>query len=246
MKENPWPTNLAFTVIGALLAVITQLLLFPAPAERGVLQPGSNPGSIVQGDLRIAPTPTFGPVPTPVGPSRMHLVGATTRMMSTVSRLETKEYDVEASAKGQRDGIWAGPIQVGGEAIQLHIVGTVIGRTDLSQLTLDSDLKRGDVVISPDGKMISIRLPAPDLVVVVNEEFTQFNDHELGWWATEDYTLWTAVRVAGNSYLMREACERGIRDQTRIETERQMEAMLLLGFETVRVTTKDYTTLCGQ
>ena len=202
----------------------------------------------VRGQVLIAPTPSHGPVPTPVGEVRLIKVGAVTNWHNTVSRLETQEYSITTDVVGKRyPQFQLGSFEAGGESIQAHLEGTVIGRTDFGKMDIQPDYRSGDIIISEDGTQISIVLPAPEISrPIPNEAMSSFNNHHLGWWGETDQNLWQAVRIIAASELMQQACRDGIRDQARHAAEDQVRTWFGLGFRTVYIQTKSFTTPCGE
>lgn len=196
------------------------------------------------GRIVVVATPTAGPVPTPDGKVREYRVGAVISWQRTVSRLETKEYDVQGDVVKTREG---GAFNIGGESIQAHLVGTVIGRVDLAALTLVDGLHEGDITISPDGKQISIVLPYPEIAnPIVDESQSSFNGHTIGWFTSSDPNLWQAARIEASSMLTAKACEQGILEKARLEAEAQARVMFGLGFDKVFVQTRPASRACGQ
>lgn len=195
------------------------------------------------GVVQVVATPTPGPVATPVN-VRPYRVNAVLTWQRTVSRLETKEFDLVADAVApKREGGWFG---IGDESIQAHLVGTVIGRTDLSRLTIHPDMASGDITISPDGESISIVLPFPDVSrPIADETQTSFNGHTIGWWTKSDPDLWQAARIEAANMLVEKACEQGIQEKARLEAEEQIKAIFGLGFRNVYVQTRPATRACG-
>jgi hypothetical protein len=191
----------------------------------------------------IYPTPTAGPRATPVGDVRPQRVAVVLDWKRTVSRLETMEYDLTADATAPRIG---GMFGIGGESIQAHVKGTVIGRTDLSAMTIHPDLKSGDITISPDGKSISIVLPYPSITrPIPDEDQTSFNNHAISWFTSSDPNLYQEARALASRMLIDEARERGICEETKEEAERQVRTIFALGFDTVYVQTKPPSQHCG-
>lgn len=199
---------------------------------------------IVRGRVEIAPTPTRGIVPTPTGVVRSAKVGAVLLWKKRISRIETQEYHIQADDVEQRDPAFLSIF--GGELIQAHLEGDVIGRTDISAMTIDPRLRSGDIVISEDGKGIRIALPAPQITrPIVDEQLSSFNNHKLGFFAGVDPALWQKARIEASNALVQKACEDGIQEEARAEAERQVDAMFSLGFENVEVITRAATVPCG-
>lgn len=236
----------ALIVLGGLVVLLLAalaVLLSGGSAVRNRVPPQvevqQSGGSIV-----VHATPTPGAVPTPEGDVRTYRVGSVITWQRTVSRLETKEYDVVADAVKPKVG---GMFNIGSESIQSHLVGTVIGRTDLSGLTLIGDLTEGDITISPDGKQISIVLPYPEISrPIIDESQSSFNGHDIGWFTKSDPNLWQAARIEASSMLVEKACEQGILEKARLEAEAQVKAIFGIGFKEVFVQTRPATRACGK
>lgn len=207
-------------------------------------RPTSNTAPVqVMGEIRVAPTATIGVAPTPVGESRVDQVAGVVTALRAVSRLETREMDIKQDIIGTRKAEFLG---LDGESIQVHIVGTVIGRVDLSGLTTDDNLTSGDVIVSADGKAITIWLPAAELTrPLIDPWQTSFNNHSVGWLGKTDPNLWQMAYRYGVENLVTIACEHGMRDQTSREAERQVRAIFRLRFSTVTVKTRPASTGCG-
>ena len=238
-------TRWMWTVIGTSICVnVVFGLIVVLTLNTPVARSGKPTTNFQNGNVVVAPTATPGVRATPLGDVRIQRVGAVLSWKRTISRLETKEYDVVADVVAPRMGGWFG---FGAESIQVHLVGTVIGRTDLSFLTIHPDLKTGDITISADGKAISIVLPYPELSrPVPDEERTSFNNHTISWFTTGDPNLYQEGRAQASSMLIEKACEQGIREDAKNEAEKQIKALFALGFDTVYVQTGIPTTQCGK
>jgi hypothetical protein len=232
----PWAISfLVVTVLALGFALWIETDSGNGPARRAT--------NVQIGNVQIAPTPTAGIVPTPYGDVRIYKVGVVTTWQRTISRLETKEFDLKADAVAPRIG---GAFGIGGESIQAHLVGSVIGRVDLSSWTIDSDMKTGDITISDDGETISIVLPYPDVTrPFLDETQSSFNNHVIGYFTTSDPNLWQAAHAQAAAMLVAQACEQGIGEKARIEAENQIKVIFGLGFKKVFVQTRPATKVCG-
>ncbi len=231
--------------IGAIIAV--GILCFGiglfVMARVGVQAASLKAPVIISGQVMIAPTVTRGPVPTPRGDVRKARVGALITVIKTVSRLETQEYTVVADSVQSRQ---SGFLGVDGESIQAHAVGTVIGRVDLAGLTLGDDLRSGDIIVSEDGESVDITLPFGEVSrPILDLEQTSFNNHTVTWWSKADPALWNAALKDATDLLVQKACETGIASQASSEAERQLRAIVGLGFQHTTIRTRPATAACG-
>jgi hypothetical protein len=224
----PWVIGI-MVVISGLMGVALLRAWSAAANER--------PPVVRGGGVAIQPTPHL-PAPTPVGKTRSEKTEAVILAVHTVSRLETQEFELVQDTTKVRDPALLAVF--GGESIQAHVVGTVIGRTDLARLALSSDLRTGDVTISEDGKQISVILPCSEIVSpVINWDKTQFPTYSYGLFSQADPALWmTALKEAAQG-LVEKAKERNIRSLANEEAKRQMAVLVNLGgdFEKVYIQT---------
>jgi hypothetical protein len=176
--------------------------------------------------------PTAGPTPTPkivAGP-------AVIRQIQHLNRLETTKYTIETVVEAETAGGWLGLKR--GEKLLLIAHGSVVAGIDLGKLQVQ------DVVVSPDGKTVSIRLPAVEIFnsdSVLDENKTRVYSRESGAYlglihTNPDQQLETLARQKGVGQILQSACEDGIENQAATNGRQSIIQLLsLMGFDTIQV-----------
>lgn len=182
--------------------------------------------------------PTAAPTATPT----IVTSGTVIRQLQSVQRLETTRYTIETvvEATASPDGRFTS-----GEKLLLIAHGTIVVGFDLATLTT------GDVTVSPDGKSVTITLPAPEIFSSsLDEGKTRVYSREagrvIGFPRGADPHLETAARRQGLAQIVQSACEDGIaRRATQDGSEAMRDLLMIAGFTSVQVRVKEPTTpLC--
>ena len=201
------------------------------------------------GNIRVdrsgtSPAPLVAPSATPIN-IRPTLIHAITLQRRSVSRLETEEMRIAVDVAANRDPRLNLIITyIGGENLVLHMEGTVIGRIDMGAMTIDPELTFGDIVLSKDGKKLTITLPPPELVTVLDADRTVVREHSLGWFAESNHDMWLALQKYGVAQFTAHACAGEILPRTRDEAKRQLEALFAPLVDQVVVQVRPHS-LCG-
>ena len=183
--------------------------------------------------------PTAAPTATPV----IVTSGTVIRQMQTVQRLETTRYTIETvvEAATTPDSRISS-----GEKLLLIAHGTVVVGFDLAKLTT------GDIIVSPDGKTVTVALPPVEIFSSgLDEGKTRVYSREagrvIGFPKGADPNLETAARRQGLEQIIQSACEDGItRRATQDGTEAMRDLLTIAGFTSVQVRVKEPTTpLCA-
>jgi hypothetical protein len=176
--------------------------------------------------------PIAGPTPTPkivTGP-------AVIRQIQQLNRLETIKYTIETVVEAETPGGWLGLKR--GEKLLLIAHGSVVAGIDLGKLQIK------DVTVSPDGKSVSVRLPAleffnSDSVLDVNKTrvYSRESGAYLGLIRTNpDQNLETLARQKGVEQILQSACEDHISTQAGANAQQSITQLLgLMGFDTIQV-----------
>jgi len=157
--------------------------------------------------------------------------GGTILQIRSLNRLETQSFSVERviEAKVERGN----PLDLLlGDRLLLIASGEVVAGVDLSKL------RDSDVVISPDGKSIQLKLPPSEIFSKsLNNDRTRVYDRQQGIFAPENKDLETQARVSAEAEILNAACESNVMQKAADEAKRSMEQFLkLLDFTSVTVT----------
>lgn len=157
--------------------------------------------------------------------------GGTILQIRSLNRLETQSFAAERviEAKVERGN----PLDLLlGDRLLLIASGEVVVGVDLSKL------RDGDVVISPDGKSIQLKLPPSEIFSkTLNNDRTRVYDRTQGVFAPENKDLETQARAQAEVEILNAACENNIMQKAADDAKRSMEQFLkLLDFEQVTVT----------
>jgi hypothetical protein len=222
--------NLAVLGLVALV-VIAGTIIYSV----GQLNPrGRTPTPAPTATAAARATSTPVPTPTPV----IVTSGMVIRQMQAVQRLETTRYSIETvvEATAGTTGVFQS-----GEKLLLIAHGTVVVGFDLAKLTA------GDVTVSPDGKSVTVNLPAPEIFTsALDEERTRVYSREsgrtVGFPRTADPNLESAARRQGLAQIVQTACEDGIaRRATQDGGEAMRDLLTIAGFTSVQVRVKEST-----
>ncbi len=183
--------------------------------------------------------PTAAPTATPV----IVTSGTVIRQMQAVQRLETTRYTIETVVEATAG---ANGRFTSGEKLLLIVHGTVVVGFDLAKLTT------ADVTVSPDGKSVTIALPAAEIFSsALDEGKTRVYSREAGRTVGvprgAEPNLESAARRQGLEQIVQTACEDGIaRRATQDGTEAMRDLLTIAGFTSVQVRVKDPATpLCA-
>jgi hypothetical protein len=160
--------------------------------------------------------------------------GGAIKQIQSLNRLETSSFSIERIIEAN---IARGNIldSILGERLLLIASGNVVAGIDMSKL------KESDVIISQDGKSITITLPPSEIFSKgLDNNRTRVYDRQTSIgtqiFGGENKDLETQARLAGEEEILRAACEGGIMQKAADEAERSMEQFLrLLKFQEVQV-----------
>jgi hypothetical protein len=156
--------------------------------------------------------------------------GGTIKQIQNLNRLETNRYTIERviEASVQRGNILDTFL---GDRLLLIASGNVVAGVDMSKL------KESDVIISADGKSITLTLPPSEVFdKSLDNQRTRVYDRQTGFLADENKDLETKARLEAENTIFQAACEDGIMQKAADEAQRSMEQFLrLLKFQEVRV-----------
>jgi hypothetical protein len=186
----------------------------------------------------------FGGVATNIGETARQVVatptttvfdrGGAIKQIQSLNRLETSSFSIERIIEAN---IARGNIldSILGERLLLIASGNVVAGIDMSKL------KESDVIISQDGKSITITLPPSEIFSKgLDNQRTRVYDRQAGIgtqiFGGENKDLETQARLAGEQEILRAACEGGIMQKAADEAQRSMEQFLrLLEFQEIQV-----------
>jgi hypothetical protein len=160
--------------------------------------------------------------------------GGAIKQIQSLNRLETSSFSIERIIEAN---IARGNIldSILGERLLLIASGNVVAGIDMSKL------KESDVIISQDGKSITITLPPSEIFSKgLDNNRTRVYDRQTSIgtqiFGGENKDLETQARLAGEEEILKAACEGGIMQKAAEEAERSMEQFLrLLKFQEVQV-----------
>jgi hypothetical protein len=166
----------------------------------------------------------FGLIPAPQ-PTPVIVSGdAIVKQIRQISRLETTIYTVERVIEArQSDPVW--PDWLRGDRLLLIANGTVIAGIDMEQL------QPSDVVVSPDGKAVTITLPPAQIFnpdSILNNAKTRVYDRQQGLLTPTNANLETDARRAAAGQLLAAACEEGIMERATVDARETVTKMLTL------------------
>jgi hypothetical protein len=209
-----------YLVLGGLVALlITGFFLDRTFGGIGRLFGGIGP-SIQQ--VLITPTPTI-------------ITGAAVvEQIQQLSRLETSRYTLEQVIEVRQDSNIpvVGNI-LAGDALLLIAHGNVIAGVDLTRMAVD------DVVVSPDGKTITVQLPPAEVFSsALDSQKTRVYTRDRGVFAPDNKDLETRARQEAEQSILQAACEGGIMQEATTNAEDAMRQLLsLLEFEQIIIQT---------
>jgi Protein of unknown function (DUF4230) len=160
--------------------------------------------------------------------------GGAIKQIQSLNRLETSSFSIERviEANIQRGNILD---TILGERLLLIASGNVVAGVDMSKL------KESDVIITPDGKSITITLPPSEIFsksldnqrTRVYDRQTRIGTQIIG---GENKDLETQARMEAENTILQAACEGGIMQKAADEAQRSMEQFLrLLKFQQIQV-----------
>ncbi len=210
-------TTLVYVALGAITVVVLLALFWQQIVAAFV---PNMPQQVVQ--LVATPTPTIRDW------------GGAIQQMKSLNRLETQRFAIERVVEAST--VRGDPLDMFlGERLLLIASGDVVAGVDLSKLT-DSD-----VIISPDGKSVTLTLPASEIFSArLNNERTRVYDRQTRLITQltggQDPNLETQARQEAERQILAASCENGIMQRAADEAKRSMEQFLrLLEFENVTV-----------
>jgi hypothetical protein len=208
------PSGWRYVIIGILTFVFAASLLLAGI----VLGGGASILDRLAGGLGLIPAA----VPTPTIISG----DAVVQQIRRISRLETTTYTIERVIEArQSDPVW--PDWLRGDRLLLIANGTVIAGVDMEKLQAE------DVVVSADGKAVTITLPSAEIFnadAILNNAKTRVYDRQQGLLAPPNANLETDARRAAEGQLLAAACEEGIMARA-TEDAREAVATMLSLFE---------------
>lgn len=155
---------------------------------------------------------------------------AVIRRVQELNRLETTAYTVEKVIEAGIEGNAFEDVLFG-DRLLLIAHGRVLAGIDLSKLTEE------DVMLSPDGTTVTVRLPQAEIFdVTLDNEKTRVYDRQQGLLAGANKDLETQARQAAEEEIFRAACEDGIMQRAHADGQRMMGqflGMLDVGAEVV-------------
>lgn len=198
-----------YLVLGAL-ATLLIVVFFVRDAVSSI----SNPLDHVLTDLSAlvaSPTPTIG-VNT----------AAVVQRVQQLRKLETTSYTVEKVIEAGIQGNTFENILFG-DRLLLIAHGTVVAGIDLSKL------KEEDVVLAPDKRTLTIRLPPVEIFsVTLDNNKTRVYDRQQGLLAPTNKDLETQARQSAEQQILAAACEGEILYQAHRDSQEIMRQLLNL------------------
>lgn len=198
-----------YLVLGAL-ATLLIVMFFVRDAVSSI----SNPlGNVLPdlGALMASPTPTIG-VNT----------AAVVQRVQQLRKLETTSYTVEKVIEAGIQGNTFENILFG-DRLLLIAHGTVVAGIDLSKLNEE------DVVLAPDERTLTIRLPPVEIFSVnLDNNKTRVYDRQQGLLAPTNKDLETQARQSAEQQILEAACEGEIMYQAHRDSQEIMRQLLNL------------------
>ncbi len=166
--------------------------------------------------------------PTPIIRSGAAIV----QQIRQLNRLETTSYTIERVIEATQPsnvpivGDW-----LEGDKLLLIAHGTIVAGIDLSNLAPE------DVLISANGKVVTLRLPPVEIFSAsLDNTKTRVYDRRQGFFTAANPQLETLARQEGEARILQAACEDGILQQASQDSQRSLaQFLMLLEFETVEV-----------
>ena len=206
-----------YLVIGALLAMLIAGFFFNQAAS-GVTGVFSGFGERVR-EIMITPTPEI-------------VTGAAVvQRIQQLSRLETTSYTIERVIEVRQDGPLSSFFGIDSDALLLIAHGTVVAGVDLAQL------RESDVQVTPDGKQITLRLPAAQIFTTsLDNSRTRVYSRDRGLFAPDNKDLESLARQEAERNILTAACEGGIMEAATKNGEESLRQLLSLsGFEQITI-----------
>jgi hypothetical protein len=212
---------LLYVILGAI-AIFVLLLLVGRPLLGQLF--GGFASNIGETARQVVATPT----------TTVFDRGGAIKQIQSLNRLETSSFSIERviEANVARGNILD---TILGERLLLIASGNVVAGVDMSKL------KESDVIISQDGKSITITLPPSEIFAKsLDNQRTRVYDRQAGIgtqiFGGENKDLETQARLEGENSILQAACEGGIMQKAADEAQRSMEQFLrLLKFQEVQV-----------
>jgi hypothetical protein len=207
-----------YLVLGAVVTLLIGFFFFgQAMSSVGQLFGGISP-RIQQ--VLITPTPSI-------------ITGAAVvQQIKQLSRLETSRFTIEQVIEvEQGSNIPVIGNILAGDALLLIAHGNVIAGIDLTRLAAE------DIVVSPDGKSISVRMPAAEVFSsALDSQKTRVYSRERGVFAPDNKDLESQARQKAEQSILRAACEGGIMQEATENGEAALRQLLsLLDFDQISI-----------
>jgi hypothetical protein len=206
------PSGWRYVLIGVLTFVFAASLLMA-----GIVLGGG--ASILDRVLTgFGLIPSAAPTPTIISGD------AVVQQIRQISRLETTTYTIERVIEArQSDPQW--PDWLRGDRLLLIANGTVVAGVDMEQI------QPSDVVVSPDGKSVTITLPPAQIFnrdAILNNAKSRVYDRQQGLLAPPNENLETDARRAAEGQLLQAACDEGIMQRATDDARATVAKMLTL------------------
>ena len=207
-----------YLVLGAVAALLIAFFFFG--------QAMNNVGQIFGGispriqQVLITPTPSI-------------ITGAAVvQQIKQLSRLETSRFTIEQVIEVKQDSNIPviGNI-LAGDALLLIAHGNVIAGIDLTRMGAE------DIVVSPDGKSISVRMPAAEVFSsALDSQKTRVYTRDRGVFAPDNKDLESQARQRAEQSILQAACEGGIMQEATENGEAALRQLLgLLDFDQISI-----------
>jgi Protein of unknown function (DUF4230) len=207
-----------YLVLGAVVTLLIGFFFFgQAMSSVGQLFGGISP-RIQQ--VLITPTPSI-------------ITGAAVvQQIKQLSRLETSRFTIEQVIEvEQGSNIPVIGNILAGDALLLIAHGNVIAGIDLTRLASE------DIVVSPDGKSISVRMPAAEVFSsALDSQKTRVYSRDRGVFAPDNKDLESQARMKAELSILQAACEGGIMQEATENGEAALRQLLgLLDFDQISI-----------
>jgi hypothetical protein len=176
---------------------------------------------ILKPSSSVIPVPVAAPAPTTVG---ITVTSASVlQKISQIGQLESVEMKISTVVTAKKEGTTWWKFGQDAQTTVLIGEGTVRAGVNLG------DLHASDIVISADGKSVTIKLPAA-AILATNLQKTQIYDIKTGLFGIVniDPKLLDEARVAAREKLQATACESDILQQATDSSRRQMENLITM------------------
>jgi hypothetical protein len=223
-------------VLGALVLAVT---CFAVGVLYNTAHAPTPEGADAPTAAALAPTAKLTATPSPTPTPQIVTSGTVIRQMQAVQRLETTRYTIETVVEATTT-----PANrfSSGEKLLLIAHGTVIVGFDLAKLAT------GDVTVSPDGKAVTVTLPAVEIFSSgLDESKTRIYSRDSGrqlavFPKDPDPNLESEARRRGLAQIVQTACDDGITERaTKDGTGAMQDLLTLAGFTSVQVRVKEST-----